>query len=43
MVLPTVGIKAFVVEVTMLHDGGREHAEYQKALFEVDPITKWVN
>jgi hypothetical protein len=43
MVLPTIGIKALVVEVTILHDRGREPAEYHKALFKVDPITKWVN
>jgi hypothetical protein len=39
MVQPTAGTKTFVVEATLLHDGGREHANYQKA----DPITKWVN
>jgi hypothetical protein len=43
MVQPTVGTKAFVVEATVLQERGREHAEYKKALFEVDPITKWDN
>jgi hypothetical protein len=43
MVQPTVGTKAFVLEATVLQNGGRQHAEYQNALFKVDPITKWVN
>jgi hypothetical protein len=32
MVQPIVGTNTFVVEATVLHNGGREHAEYQKAL-----------
>ncbi len=42
MIQPTVGTKAFVVKTTVLHDGGREDAEYKNLLFEVDPITRWV-
>ncbi len=43
MVLPSVSTKAFVVIAALLYEGGREHAEYHKVLFEVDPITKWGN
>jgi uncharacterized membrane protein YbaN (DUF454 family) len=43
MVMPSISTKAFVVIAALLHDRGREHAEYHKVLFEVDPITKVVN
>ena len=42
MVQPSIGTKAFVLEATFLHDGGKEHFEYRKALFEVDPIATFI-
>eukprot|EP00978_Attheya_sp_CCMP212_P015522 scaffold40019_cov50-Attheya_sp.AAC.2 len=36
------GIRSIVIEVTFLGDGALPIEKYEKALFEIDPISKWI-
>jgi hypothetical protein len=38
----TVGADGFCIEATLLHDSGREHDTYKKALFEADCLARFV-